>query len=76
MGISTKNYFYAQDIEAKNLVNLNSTTTTSITVVTGISSTAATASTSITITTQVIYISKGIIQDLGTASSTQVIIDA
>jgi hypothetical protein len=73
MGESKKNYFFANDIEGNNIINLNSTTTTSITVVTSISSTNSTASTSVTITTQTIYFDGGIVQDLSTASSTSII---
>ena len=72
MGRASYNRLFAKDFEAENITNLNSTTTTSITVLTGQTSTL---SSEVLFTTQTIYLSKGIIVDFSTVTSTSLILD-
>lgn len=71
MGESTKNKFTAKDIECNTLIVNNSTTTTSINFVVSIDS-ISTSSTRVTFTKNTLYLSNGIIENLGTAASTYV----
>ena len=62
-----------QELTVGKFTLLGSTSTTSINIVTAVSSTDSTASTSITITTQTLYFENGVIHDLGSATSTNII---
>jgi hypothetical protein len=72
MGEASKNKFVAKDIECDTLTVNNSTTTTSINFVVSIDS-FSTSSTKVSFTKNTLYLSNGIIENLGTATSTYVL---
>lgn len=77
-GKMTMNFIRTKDLDVTDTINCNgfiynsSTDTTSITVVTGITSTM---STEVNFTTQTIYLTRGVIVNFSTVTSTGAILD-
>lgn len=64
-----KNYIYGETIESNSVVNLLSTTSTSITIITNVTTTSSTA---VSFTKQTMYLSKGVIIDFSSVTTTYV----